>query len=116
MNRNSNNNFEISPARRGQVIQRILVDGWTTGQAALAFGIAEAQVARWVAAYRRHGMASLRGEPATAYSPASWVRALYGGLARRIGAFRSAIGIDLAACVEFRQHRDDRHRDDRRLR
>jgi hypothetical protein len=53
---------EITPAQRGQVIQRILVDGWTPARAAHAFAIEEWRVSRWVAAYRRDGMASLRTE------------------------------------------------------
>jgi hypothetical protein len=49
----------ITPAQRGQIVQRVLVDGWTATQAAHAAGVGERQVAAWVAAYRRDGMASL---------------------------------------------------------
>jgi transposase-like protein len=48
------------PARRGHVVQRVIVDGWTTCDAARAAGVDERSVARWVADYRRRGMASLR--------------------------------------------------------
>ena len=51
---------DITPAQRGQVIQHVMVDGWSPAQAAAVYGVAERQIARWVAAYRRHGMASLR--------------------------------------------------------
>ena len=50
----------IAAARRGQIVQRVLVDGWSARQAAGVFGIDERAVTRWVAAYRRRGMASLR--------------------------------------------------------
>lgn len=50
----------LSPAQRGQVVQRILVDGWTVADAAAAAGVPERTVAAWVSDYRRHGMASLR--------------------------------------------------------
>jgi hypothetical protein len=50
----------IAAAQRGQIVQRVLVDGWTVRQAAAAFEIDERCIARWVAAYRRRGMASLR--------------------------------------------------------
>jgi transposase-like protein len=50
----------LSPAQRGQVVQRILVDGWTIADAAAAAGVPERTVALWVSDYRRHGMASLR--------------------------------------------------------
>ena len=50
----------LSPAQRGQVVQRILVDGWTVADAAAAAGVPERLVAAWVSDYRRHGMASLR--------------------------------------------------------
>lgn len=102
------NSGEISPAKRGQIIQRVLVDGWTPAQAGLAFGVTELQIMRWIAAYRRYGMASLRGEVAAEYSPASWVRGLHALLARWVGALRRGIGTDLGACVELDQHRDDR--------
>ena len=51
-------------AQRGQIVQRVLVDGWSAAQAAAAFGVSEWRVVQWVAAYRRHGMASLRDETA----------------------------------------------------
>ncbi len=50
----------LSPAQRGQIVQRILVDGWTVADAAAAAGVPERLVAAWVSDYRRHGMASLR--------------------------------------------------------
>jgi transposase len=53
---------EVSPAQRGQIIQRILVDGWTSARAADAFEVEEWRVSGWVAAYRRDGMASLRAD------------------------------------------------------
>ena len=53
----------ISPARRGQIVQRVIVDGWTIARTAAAFGTPPRLVEIWVAAYRRHGMASLRRAP-----------------------------------------------------
>jgi transposase len=50
-------------ARRALVIQRVLVDGWTSAEAATAFDVSERQVDVWVADYRRHGMKSLRRSP-----------------------------------------------------
>ena len=66
----------IAAARRGQIVQRILVDGWSATQAAASFGVGERQVVRWVAAYRRHGMASLRDEGDAELAPFRWVRRL----------------------------------------
>ncbi|HEX3863004.1 MAG TPA: helix-turn-helix domain-containing protein [Stellaceae bacterium] len=51
---------DITAAQRGQIVQRVLVDGWSAAQAAATSGVSEREVARWVAAYRRYGMASLR--------------------------------------------------------
>ena len=98
----------VAAVQRGQIIQRVLVDGWTPAQAGLAFGVTELQIMRWIAAYRRYGMASLRGEVAAEYSTASWVRGLHALLARWVGELRRGIGTDLGACVELDQHRDDR--------
>ena len=52
----------ISIMQRAQIIQRVLVDGWSPAQLAQACGIEERQIARWVAEYRRRGMASWRTE------------------------------------------------------
>jgi transposase-like protein len=50
----------LTPAQRGQIVQRVLVDGWTSAEAAAAAAVPERLVEAWVADYRRHGMASLR--------------------------------------------------------
>jgi transposase-like protein len=50
----------ISIAKRAQIIQRVLVDGWTTAQAAAACGVPKRLVDSWVADFRKNGMASLR--------------------------------------------------------
>jgi len=56
------NPASISLPKRTQIIQRVLVDGWTTAQAAAAFGVPKRLVDSWVADFRRNGMASLRQE------------------------------------------------------
>ncbi len=53
----------LTPAQRGRIVQCVIVDGWTSAEAAAAFGLRERVVAAWVAAYRRYGMASLRDAP-----------------------------------------------------
>ena len=53
----------LSAAQRGQVVQRVIVDGWKAADAAAAARVPERLVAVWVADYRRHGMASLRHRP-----------------------------------------------------
>jgi transposase-like protein len=59
----SNRRRDISAARRGQIVQRVIVEGWTIARAAAAFDTPPRLVEIWVAAYRRHGMASLRRAP-----------------------------------------------------
>jgi len=85
--------------RRGQIIQRILVDGWSPAEAAAFLGVEERQVVQWVAAYRRDGMASLRGEAASGRAPRRWVRRLRAMMAR---IFRLR-GRKPAPCVELRR-------------
>jgi hypothetical protein len=63
MKRASRQRRTITAAQRGQLVQRVLVDGWTAKQAAQAAGLDERVVAAWVAAYRRDGMASLHRDP-----------------------------------------------------
>ena len=53
----------ISVARRALIVQRVLVDGWTSGEVGATFGVSERQVDVWVADYRRYGMSSLRHTP-----------------------------------------------------
>ncbi len=63
---------QITPAERGLIVQRVLVEGWSIGEAAAAFGHPEARVERWVVAYRRRGMAALRGD-AIDRAPSRWL-------------------------------------------
>jgi transposase-like protein len=74
---------ELTAARRGQIVQRVVLDGWSPAQAAAAFGVGERQVARWVAAFRRRGMASLRDGNDAALAPYRWAWRLR-GLVRRL--------------------------------
>jgi transposase-like protein len=50
----------ISIVQRGQIVQRVIVDGWTSDEVAAAFNVPKRLVEAWVADYRRYGMASLR--------------------------------------------------------
>ena len=101
----------IAAARRGQIIQRVLVDGWSPDRAAAAFGVTERQVVGWVAAYRRWGMASLRS--ATARRPRPWscppqLSSMLGRLLNKV--LRRIPRGEPAPCVELRRSGDDRHR------
>ena len=99
----------IAAAQRGQIIQRVLVDGWSTAQAAAAFGLQERRVARWVADYRRHGMASLREDEAAERVHLRWLRRLYSAVSRCIGGLRRGFGlVEPASCVVLRRTGDER--------
>jgi hypothetical protein len=50
----------MTVARRALIVQCVLVDGWTSAEAAAASGVSERQVDVWVADFRRSGMTSLR--------------------------------------------------------
>jgi hypothetical protein len=89
----------IAAVRRGQIIQRILVDGWSPAEAAAFLGVEERQVVQWVAAYHRDGMASLRDDPASERAPRRWVRRLRAMMAR---IFRLR-GREPAPCIELRR-------------
>lgn len=82
MGKIATNTRDIAGARRGQVIQRILVDGWSPAKAAAFLGVEERQVVQWVAAYRRDGMASLRSDAPSERAPRRWVRRLRAMMAR----------------------------------
>lgn len=105
---------QVTAAERGHIVQRVLVDGWSCGEAAARFEIGEREVARWVAAYRRRGMASLR-HPATAEAaPYRWIAQLRATMARLRAGF--GIGVDPvpARCItlplDSGEHRSSRRR------
>jgi transposase-like protein len=58
----------ISIAQRGQIVQRVIVDGWTSVEVAAAFGVSRRIVEVWVTDFRRHGMASLRQDPGRTFA------------------------------------------------
>jgi hypothetical protein len=85
----SNGRRPISAARRGQIVQRVIVDGWTTARTAAAFGMPPRLVEIWVADYRRHGMASLRRAPRStviAEGLELWLLRPIAGIWRRIAS------------------------------
>ncbi|TMJ61147.1 MAG: helix-turn-helix domain-containing protein [Alphaproteobacteria bacterium] len=99
----------IAAAQRGQIVQRVLVDGWSTAQAAATFGLQERRVARWVADYRRDGMASLREDDAGELLWQRWIRRLRGAVARCYGGVRRGFGlVEPAPCIELRRTGDKR--------
>ena len=99
----------IAAAQRGQIVQRVLVDGWSTAQAAAVFGLQERRIARWVADYRRHGMASLREDDAAEGLWQRWIRPLRGAVARCYGGLRRGFGlVEPAPCIELRRTGDKR--------
>jgi transposase-like protein len=63
MKKRSTEPVALTPAQRGQIVQRVIVDGWTSAEAAATVGVPERLVDVWVADYRRNGMASLRHVP-----------------------------------------------------
>jgi hypothetical protein len=98
----------IAVAERGLIVQRVLVDGWSPAQVAAAFGLRERQVARWVADYRRYGMASLRDEAALRRPPRRWLRRLRMACARLAAALRGEFETQPARCIVLRRGSDDR--------
>jgi hypothetical protein len=107
----SSKNCGIAAARRGQIIQRVLVDGWSTAQAAAVFGLQERRIARWVADYRRHGMASLRQDDAAERFWQRWIRRLRSAIGRYYGGLRRGVGlVEPAPCIELRHNADEARR------
>jgi hypothetical protein len=108
MGRLAPNTRDIAAVRRGLIIQRVLVDGWSPAEAAAFLGVGEQQVARWVAAYRRDGMASLRSKAASRQSPRRWVRRLRMIAARVVTGLRGRLADpEPAPCVILRRSGDD---------
>ena len=103
MSKASTQERNLGAARRGLIVQRVLVDGSSPAAAGAPFGVGEKQVADWVAAYRLHGMASLRGEAAADLAPhrsvarwvasfSLWLRGRAGPAGRRFALRRETAG------------------------
>jgi|SRR5262249_7478116 transposase-like protein len=108
MDDNSAAGRTISMMQRAQIIQRVLVDGWSPAQLAQACGIEERQIARWVAEYRRRGMASLRTEAVDERFYRRWA-----GQARSVLVRTFTIvwhGVVPGTCVPLTAHDDERRR------
>ena len=58
----------IPLARRALIVQRIIVDGWTSAETAAAFDVSERQVDISVVDFRRDGMRSLRRKPGKTFA------------------------------------------------
>ena len=103
----------ITKVQQGQIIQRVLVDGWSPAEAAAVFGLEVRLVKTWVADYRRHGLASLHRPPSGSLATEIFRRRLAWPLAaslhRMRGALRRVFVRDpVAAPSLLRQDHDDR--------
>ena len=104
----------VTVTQRAQIIQRVLVDGWSAGEAAEAFAVERRLVEAWVADYRRHGMASLRRTPKKSI-PAEMIRLRLSEPAatlyrRLLAALRATVNSAPASRpLPVRRPRGDRH-------
>jgi hypothetical protein len=101
----------IAASRRGLVVQRVLVDGWSPHEAARAFDLDEHQVAVWIADYRRHGMASLHHANASTTTLLGRVTFRFWSLfASSLGRLRRrrTVQAPTASCVVLRRAGDER--------
>ena len=111
----SKSSGEVAAVKRAQIIQRVLVDGWSPAQTAAVFAVPERRIARWVEDYRRRGMASLREDEATERVHLRWLRRIYTAVSRCIGGLRRGFGlVEPAPCVVLRrtEHRPPDNRAD----
>ena len=99
----SKSGSDLRPVKRAQIIQRVLVDGWTPAQAAVAFELPERRVARWVNDYKQRGMASLRDdEPGERIAPRC-LRPLTSAVSRCYSGLRRGFGlVEPAPCIPLR--------------
>jgi hypothetical protein len=103
----SKSSCEIAAVKRAQIIQRVLVDGWSPAMAAAVFELPERRIARWVNDYKRRGMASLRDDAPGERVVTRWVRALTGAVSRCYVGIRRGFGlVEPAPCVVLRRTED----------
>src|SRR5436190_22218802 len=100
----SKSSGEVAAVKRAQIIQRVLVDGWSPAQTAAVFAVPERRIARWVEDYRRRGMASLRDEAPGERVHQRWLHALTGAVSRCYAGLRRGFGlVEPAPCVVLRR-------------
>jgi hypothetical protein len=107
MSRASSNIRGVTAAQRGQIIQHVMVDGWSAAQAAAAYRIPERHVARWLAAYRRHGMASLHDDAAADAAPRRWMRRLRAVIMRMLAVCYGNFDRKPARCIILPRRNDE---------
>ncbi|HKS88297.1 MAG TPA: leucine zipper domain-containing protein [Stellaceae bacterium] len=93
---------DIAAGERGLIIQRVLVDGWSARQAGAVHGVDERLVLRWLAAYRRCGMASLHDD-ANERGARRWLGRLRLWMARLMPGRRPSFGRAAAPCIVLRR-------------
>src|SRR4051812_32321097 len=65
-------NAPLGPKGRERMVLRVIEQGWSLATAAEAAGVSDRTCSKWVARYRRQGLAGLRGSLlGTAHGPAS---------------------------------------------
>jgi hypothetical protein len=98
---------EIGPVKRAQIIQRVLVDGWSAAQASAVFDLPERRIARWVHDYKQRGMASLREAEPAEHAIQRWLGAVAGTFSRGYVGVRRGFGlVEPAPCVVLRHTGD----------
>jgi transposase InsO family protein len=63
---NAHKNARTTPHSRALLVHRVLQEGWPVSAVAMAFGISERTVYKWLARYRAEGLPGLRDRPSTA--------------------------------------------------
>ena len=109
------NSGEVGAVQRAQIIQRVLVDGWSAAQASAVFDLPERRIARWVHDYKQRGMASLREVEPDERAIQRWLGAVAGIFSRGYAGVRRGFGlVEPAPCVVLRHTGDkpDHHRAD----
>lgn len=64
---NIHKNARTTPRSRAMLVQRVIEEHWPAGAVALAFGISERTVYKWLARYRAEGVAGLRDRRSVAH-------------------------------------------------
>jgi transposase-like protein len=98
----------LTIAQRAQIIQRVLVDGWTIAEVATSYGVPKRLVDSWVADFRKSGMSSLRHQPGQTIAT-EIARSLRTALRRiSIGIRRSSTVAPVVEPLPMRQLNRDR--------
>ena len=101
---NIHKNARTTPRSRAMLVQRVVQERWPVSAVALAFGVSERTVYKWLARYRAEGTAGLHDRRSVAHRRAHALGPAWLALIRLLRQAR-LVAADIAARLPLRARR-----------